>query len=689
METTIRQKVLDELEETPDSILNEQEGALKIIFNKIANKNGVLDKAAFLGFCKRCRISPQLISRAEIMEIYKATHYDEVQKMFKTKTLGEAHSNLQSSRTMITLIRDKDPRKASGNGYTSKVISYNTHTNAGAKGDCLTFYGWVETLRRSAGILFSGDQWDETYPTESDKVRLLLFWIEQGETSSKRERSGLINTRIPDSIYGNRTKTSSIFEGNNKLLVRKANRVEPNDALERAKAATQAFGVHDIRFSVAAFAVGGISTRFPQLLPHVDCIDVELKRLFLWYAGSPSDLPPGDDGNNLEMSSARFFKFIRECRILNSRITRGIVDVAFKKVTTALYRTTHRHNRPTSDVWSSNSFTKPYCRSRKSMVNRKMSYDDFYIALADLATRKYPTQSTNTKQIKCNLVGAALHKLLLHDILPMFARFWEKTSDSGTAITVESAQREQRLKHVAQTAGGSPEKRQCSWRRRWVEVHQLEDQLRREDVFKAFHLTNEEIMQLLKAPSIEMFSRIEENAEGKGRQMKKIHGNTKKTKSTAQHKEETKANESFNQQFVNSSLASTHRLITRKLSATSLAGVYLTQDKCLSPPPPPTQSLPVAISPPPLRHTSVNAVSSNALVESVASTIAVKAENDQELQNILSVVQSKITSLEETVNKPQAKATSVADADINGKNSAIDRREPADTRGSYVVSNNS
>ena len=76
-------------------------------------------------------------------------------------------------------------------------------------------------------------------------------------------------------------------------------------------------------------------------------------------------------------------------------------------------------------------------------------------------------------------------------------------------------------------------------------------------------------------------------------------------------------------------------------------------------------------------------------MESVVSTIAVKAENDQELQNILSVVQSKITSLEETVNKPQAKATSVADADINGKNSAIDRREPADTRGSYVVSNNS
>ena len=53
METTIRQKVLDELEARQTLFLNEQEGALKIIFNKIANKNGVLDKAAFLGFCKK------------------------------------------------------------------------------------------------------------------------------------------------------------------------------------------------------------------------------------------------------------------------------------------------------------------------------------------------------------------------------------------------------------------------------------------------------------------------------------------------------------------------------------------------------------------------------------------------------------------------------------------------------------
>ena len=77
---------------------------------------------------------------------------------------------------MITLIRDKDPRKASGNGYTSKVISYNTHTNAGAKGDCLTFYGWVETLRRSQRFCFleiSGTRDLHTESGQSSAVALL------------------------------------------------------------------------------------------------------------------------------------------------------------------------------------------------------------------------------------------------------------------------------------------------------------------------------------------------------------------------------------------------------------------------------------------------------------------------------------------------------------------------------------
>ena len=178
--TSIRQHVLDELQYTPKSILEEQEGALRKIFNKLANKNGVLDKGAFLGFCRRCQISPQLISRAEIMEIYKATHYDEMQKIRRANSsigLGNSTTSdnfLLNSRTTTSFIKSKNNNNQNGelSRLETKVFNYDTNTKVGARGDCLTFYGWVETLRRSAGILFSGDEWEETYPTETDKIRL-------------------------------------------------------------------------------------------------------------------------------------------------------------------------------------------------------------------------------------------------------------------------------------------------------------------------------------------------------------------------------------------------------------------------------------------------------------------------------------------------------------------------------------
>ena len=118
--TSIRQHVLDELQYTPKSILEEQEGALRKIFNKLANKNGVLDKGAFLGFCRRCQISPQLISRAEIMEIYKATHYDEMQKIRRANSsigLGNSTTSdnlLLNSRTTTSFIKSKNNNNQNG-----------------------------------------------------------------------------------------------------------------------------------------------------------------------------------------------------------------------------------------------------------------------------------------------------------------------------------------------------------------------------------------------------------------------------------------------------------------------------------------------------------------------------------------------------------------------------------------------
>ena len=77
-----------------------------------------------------------------------------------------------------------------------------------------------------------------------------------------------------------------VYLGNNKLLVRKANRVEPNDALERAEAA--------IKHSVYTFGFlwqpdVGEFARF-QSIAAVDCIDVEPKDFFS-VCRFPSDLP--------------------------------------------------------------------------------------------------------------------------------------------------------------------------------------------------------------------------------------------------------------------------------------------------------------------------------------------------------------------------------------------------------------
>eukprot|EP00943_MAST-04B_sp_MAST-4B-sp1_P000880 g880.t1 len=654
--TTIRQNVIDELQYTPKSILEEQEGALKKIFNKLANRDGVLDKGAFLGFCRRCQISPQLISRAEIMEIYKATHYDETQKMrlsiSSVETNSQRAENNYSSQsiTTTTFIKSKNDSISSDLGsLETKVYNYDINSKIGVKGDCLTFYGWIETLRRSAGILFSGEQWEGKYPTETDKIRLLLFWIEQGESTREEDARAAANRRIPKTMTVNKNKRrSSLFQGNNKLLMRRTTGVEPNDALERAEAATHAFGVHDVRFSVAAFDVGGISTRFPQLLPHVDRLDAELKRLFVWYAGSPAELPAGNDGDDLRMSSARFYKFVRECRILSSNITRGIVDVVFKKVTSAMHKAIKQRcfENNGSIRWKSNSFTKEADRKRKSMVNRRMNYDDFYIALADLATRKYAPSLNFNDDHRGNIVGAAFYKLLLHDVLPMFARFWEKTSDSGTAIVVGSPQREKLLQQVAQYAGGSPEKRQGSWRRRWVEVHQLEDELRRDNVVRAFHLQNDETMQLLKAPVIKSFNFKKKLSKRSGVAFEQANRKMITNNSSPTYHHEIKVEEGEEQ---HSLLASTHRLISRKLSTTSLAGVYLTQDnvRVTSPPPPPSSSF--ASTTQQQQSQFLDNPSSNTLMQSVASTIALESGKDQELQNILSVVQSKIKSLEQTV----------------------------------------
>ncbi len=362
-------------------------------------------------------------------------------------------------------------------------------------------------------------------------MRLLLFWIEQGET--RKWGTGpsppevlMASPRIPVQKRANDPfNRNALFPGNSENLLKQSSSTMfySHNFNERALAASTAFGVPDIRFSVAPYDVGGVPTRLPQLLPHVESINVELKRLFVWYSGSPEELPPGDQGESLEMSAARFYKFIRECRLLRGSITRGIVDVIFKTVTVAMNRkgngdqavskgtntvgvhhSTRKLNKLMqpeihSKTWKNNSFNVR--STSNSMMNRKMSFKDFYVALADVATRKYARRPTATGAS----VGPALHKLLLKDVLPMFARFWEKTSHSskgGTAVSIYSSNAQQKLLQISTAVGGTPAKKERSWRQRWVQVHRLEDELRRTDVVRAFHLNAKQLIGLLKAPKV-------------------------------------------------------------------------------------------------------------------------------------------------------------------------------------------
>ena len=667
------------------AVLEEHETGLQKIFDKMSTHDNVLDKGAYLGFCRKCALSPQLLSRAEMMEIYKTTHFDEAEKMQQD-----------------VLHRDTKP---------------------GAKGDCLTFYGFVEALRRAAGILFSGSEWDERYPTEADKVRLLLFWIEQGETNegwgggAKEKRAARASEmRIPSSIKppNKLPKRKSLFPGNSELLMKhrshkRMSSVHFEDGEERARAATRAFGVPDIRFSVAAFDVGGIVTRLPQLLPHIESVDLELKRLFVWYSGAPEDLPAGNEGDCLEMSAARFYKFVRDCRLLRGAITRGIVDVVFKKVTVAMVGTTLGKDAGTSAIdgvpeWKSNSFN--YKTPSNSMINRRMTYENFYIALADLATRKYATNTSASGHKIYQAyahrpvsVGPAFHKLLLKDVLPMFARFWEKASkkqNGGTAILIGSPVSMENAIRVNRAAGGSPEKRADSWRRRWVQVHRLEDELRRKDVVRAFHLQTKDIVDLVGAPSVTHAHHSHEHLPSAQKRRIRMYRSAK----TAEGAEAMKVTDarpllqtSPRHQSHESPMQSTRRSINTLLEETSVAGTYLSEkapeldsrDKTVSshlPAPPPALATPSSSSrrrehTRSILYTEVDATSG------IASSARIREGDD--LSNILNSVRAKINSLQRTIgdaseNKLVATTRSIASGSSTGRSkTSVEFRSIADS----------
>ena len=100
----------------------------------------VISEQPFVDLARHCNLSPTLLSHGELFEIYK--------------------------------------------------VAYSTDDGSSIG---LTFPGFCYAFCRCALVVFSGPQWDDVYHTSGSKMRLFLFWIEQG-ISSGRARSKTIGS---------------------------------------------------------------------------------------------------------------------------------------------------------------------------------------------------------------------------------------------------------------------------------------------------------------------------------------------------------------------------------------------------------------------------------------------------------------------------------------------------------------
>jgi hypothetical protein len=138
----------------------------------------------------------------------------------------------------------------------------------------------------------------------------------------------------------------------------------------------------------------------------------------------------------------------------------------------------------------------------------------FYVALADIAVRKYIKPDWNKKnksgvsggvhkklaftlgtdpstKINGESVRGALHSLLLNNILSILAKFWLKIgleANEGTAIVAGSPERKRAITQFGNGIGRTPEKRASGWEQKHAVVGHLESMMKSSAVLRAFHL---------------------------------------------------------------------------------------------------------------------------------------------------------------------------------------------------------
>jgi hypothetical protein len=454
----------------------------------------VIAEQPFVDLARHCNLSPTLLSHGELFEIYK--------------------------------------------------LAYSTDSGSSMG---LTFPGFCYALCRCALAVFSGARWDDVYHTRGSKLRLFLFWIEQGIASGRARRSAIGALKFP----GNAGRLMDVLESpQSNILAHYTTLNASQDEFVRG----------GVTFSQVDYEIGGMHLKTPFLLPHVAKLDRALQRLFHWFV-----CPGGAGGqvshtNPAMMTSSMFARFVRACKLRGPSMTSGLIDIVFKVVTTgdttgggsesgqnngagagtskdnsgghgrgvhgagrsrsraASRKKSGASARSGTETWKENSFTR---RSAPvSMVNRKMSYETFYVALADLAIRKYVKGVKNhrknsgkgggqaarrpsaamlaawapgmsTTRVSGETVRTALHSLLVGDILPLLARFWHKVGldkTECTAVVAGSPRRKRELREFGDSVGRTPEKRAAGWKQRWLVVSDLESLMSSATVLRAFHI---------------------------------------------------------------------------------------------------------------------------------------------------------------------------------------------------------
>ena len=356
----------------------------------------------------------------------------------------------------------------------------------------LTFSGFCFALSKCADAIFSGPQWRDVYATPFSRIRLFFFWVEQGVARKNKSQNN----------NNNKATTKISFPGNVEKLTEGLKDIVPiESSYAKVNACVHEFQRAGIRFTHVDHDMGGIPSETPFLLPHVTRLDDALRRLFNWYARK--EWTPTEDDGGFVLNSSQFARFVRDCGLRDLKdMSSGIVDIVYKIVTSS-------HDIQFNDTWKQNTFTKQ--RQHKSMKHRKMTYPMFYVALADIAVRKYvkpgykQTAASQRKlafalgtdpssKISGETIRGALHQLILNNLLPIITKFWHKVGldhAEGTAVVAGSPQRQRAINTFGDLVGRTPEKRAAGWEQKYTVVNHLEGVMKSSSVLRSFHLYEE------------------------------------------------------------------------------------------------------------------------------------------------------------------------------------------------------